>query len=73
MGEQVEGSKIVAIILILGIPALLIFFGVVDEIRGERFDITSAIFSGYGYSLIGIAIYVVELIVYGYLRRIGKV
>jgi hypothetical protein len=73
LSEQTEGWKIVAVILALAVPLLLILFGVVDELEGEKFDLTPNLIKGYQWVIIGIAILVVELAIYSYLRNQGKV
>jgi hypothetical protein len=73
LSEQTEGWKIVAVILALAVPLLLILFGVVDELEGENFDLTPNLIQGYQWVIIGIAILVVELAIYSYLRNQGKV
>jgi hypothetical protein len=65
--------KVVITILLLAIPALLIFFGLISLFTGGNSANSGLTTQGNWYLIIGIVIYVVELIAYVILRRQGRI
>jgi hypothetical protein len=65
--------KVVLTILLLAIPALLIFFGVISLLTSGSSSNSVLTRQGNVYIIIGIAIYVVELIAYAILKRLGRI
>jgi len=62
-----EGYKVVIVILALGIPAVLILFGLISQLTG--FLNPQGMMNGYIYITSGVVIYIVELGVYIYLKN----
>ena len=75
MSTEQEGYsyKVVVTILALGIPALLILFGIITLLAAGSSASSVLTTPGNVYIIIGIAIYIVELIVYGILKRQGRI
>ncbi len=66
------GLKLLIIVAALLIPAILILFGLISELNGVTYDFGIGTVRGFHYVAIGVGLYVVESIVYSYLRSTGR-